>query len=197
MKVETAKDLKSWLENKGDAKLDARGASLNLIAGSGLDFSGADFSGASLTRWNIPKAKFSGADLAGAGLDESNFLRADFSCANLRGSSSAWTDFSGADFSGADLSEARFRNCIFQDCDFSGANFSEGLFPACDFSRTQLTDEQLLLAEAAGGRFDSGQWKRLEPLKKFKALAEAAAKERSEIEAEMPAGTKPVRSGSI
>ena len=102
----------AWMDGKGGARADLRGADLR-----GANLTWAYLSGANLSRANLTMADLRWADLTGADLRGANLSVAYLSGANL-----SRADLRGADLRGANLTRTDLRGAYLSRANLTGAN---------------------------------------------------------------------------
>ncbi|MCL2709891.1 MAG: pentapeptide repeat-containing protein [Planctomycetaceae bacterium] len=124
----------SWFGVMSIQNTSFRGAKLQFINGSNLDYDGARFTGN-----GMPGCDFTDADITDSDLPlNGEQLRSTINYKNkdLAGITIWGTNLSGTSFAGFDLTGARFLHCNLKDCDFTDANITK-------FAVTGLTLDQL------------------------------------------------------
>ena len=174
----TAADVRRWPEDPiARAALERYfaafpvepGTGIPMLAGSGLDFTGADLSGlllvdAELDGANLGGVRLADANLAGARLWGANLSRADLTHSWLRkaegrnclardavfaGADFLRVNFEEADLRGADLRRARFDNAWLWRADLRGADLRDCVFGG-DRTWTGLDEARLAECRVEG-----------------------------------------------
>ncbi len=114
-------------------KVDLKGAVLEGVNLSGLDFQKACFDEARITQGsfktaNLNQSSFRKAVLSGVDTVSAKLKKCDFTEADLRGMTFTITDCSGANFDRADLRGVSFTTCKLQGADLSTANLEGTTF---------------------------------------------------------------------
>lgn len=163
MIVKRANDLnEGWRSSEG-YQLDLRGASLESVAATGGDLSGALLHGATLDRGHFAKATLSGAQMTagsmqGADVSAANMNGCRFHGVNLKGIVGNGVDLShcsmnGVDLVGALLLDAKLSNCSMTGTSLRKARMQGAKLDHCHITNCDFTEAYLWRADVSATKF--------------------------------------------
>lgn len=121
------------------------------LSGSRLmqaDFTEANLKGANLSGCELTRASFHFANLESANLDKarlsfSDFRRCNLENASMKGAFAAKSNFERAFLKNTDLSDATIAGALFEGANLEGAKMDRAMAVNIDWSKSNLTKEQL------------------------------------------------------